>query len=391
MPENAAAEGGFDLGVSEAFGGTVGTANGPSASAVGGAFGGGTSADFGGGRDSNPASQAAAAQNAVSVASGIFGNTGVQTGLLGLAAQFAGTNVNPSLAAPAMSPGVNVDAVFGLGVPGQNPSTGGFLGGDMSPGMAPSVSTTPAAAPTAAPGPGAMVSPNAVMDRGGLQSGNFGPGLLGGTVSLADLAAGNTESVSTGRGGSITSVPGSLESMSFGVPEGMLSASTSTPSQMSTNMANDMTALAASQAIAEAQQNTSPVISLPAINVSPEQIAQDMTQPSIAQTTTTPSTYSEKGLLGKVAQDIAMGFSINPFASRDQQAAQLADKGYSQADIQGYFSRTDATMARNAAEMAASPGGGGRYEDQKKIEDQATLAGGQPQGFFVPRRSARKY
>jgi hypothetical protein len=243
-----------------------------------------------------------------------------------------------------------------------------------------------------------MFSPAEVdvaMDRGGLQSGNFGPGLLGGTVSSADLAAGNM---------STTSVPGATGSVSTNAAgsispaqaSGMVSAIGPLSGGTGTNAAANAAAaaqMAASQAIAEAQQNTSPVISLPAINVSPEQIAQDMTQPSIAQTTTTPSTYSEKGLLGKVAQDIAMGLSINPFASRDQQAAQLAAKGYSQADIQGYFSRTDATVSRNAANVEAAQGAADFKEKTKRKTALASTpsSASQSQGFFVPRRAARMY
>lgn len=385
MPENAAAEGGFGLGTGEAFGGQVGTGN-VSASAVGGAFGGGTAADFGG-RDSNPAAQAAAAQNAISVASGLFSNNAVQAGLLGLAAQLSGTNANPSLGAPAVSPGFNPEAAFGLGTPGLNASTGGFLGTTASPDTAPAADPSGYAmadvtgvsgmtrglggsnmSPADVASPSTQDAVDAAMSRGGLQSGNFGPGLLGGTVSSADLASGNTQSVSTGRGGSVTSTPGSLESMSFGVPEGMLSASTSTPSQMSTNMANDMAALAAAQAIAQSQQDTTPAISAPATNVSPAQIAQDVSLSTTAPaTTTSPSrgifgrnpnapAYADRGLLGKLGMDLAMGLSINPFASREDQAQSLADRGYSQADIDGYFGRTDANIAATNAAVENAVG-----------------------------------
>jgi hypothetical protein len=48
-----------------------------------------------------------------------------------------------------------------------------------------------------------------------------------------------------------------------------------------------------------------------------------------------------------------MGTSANVFANRDKQAENLASKGYSQRDIQDYFARTDATIARDAAQEAA--------------------------------------
>lgn len=401
MPENAAAEGGFGLGAGEAFGGGVGTGS-VSASAVGGAFGGGTAADFGGGDfgGGNPAAQAQAASNAVSVAQGIFGNTGVQQGLLGMAANLSASHA-PT--APGLAPGFDPEAAFGMMAPGLNPSTGGFMG-MAAPGMAPSVDASGYAmadvagvnsmSPADVAAIGTQVDVDAAMNRGGLQSGNFGPGLLGGTVSSANLASGNTSSVSTGRGGSITSTPGSLESMSFGVPEGMLSPSTSTPSQMSTNMANDMSALAAAQAVAQANQATTPAISVaPATNVSPATIAQDISRSTTAPATTTtaPTAYSEKGLLGRIAQDLAMGFSINPFASREDQAAQLAAKGYSQDEIQGYFGRTDASIARDAAARAEAQGAGGRDDIMTTETPAEAEIKKQMQGFTVPRRAFRGF
>lgn len=363
MPENAAAEGGFDLGANEAFGGGVGTGS-VSPSAVGGAFGGGTAADFGGGGFSSPAAQAAAASNAISAAQSVFSNAGIQQGLLGLAANLSASHA-PT--APSMSPGFTPEAAFGLGTPGLNASTGGFLGTTSSPDTAPSygmpdVTGVNSMSPADVAAIGTQVDVDAAMNRGGLQSGNFGPGLPGGTVSSANLASGNTETVSTGRGGSVTSTPGSLESMSFGVPAGLLSASTSTPSQVATNMANDMSALsaaqaAAAQAVADAQQATAP-----STNVSPGTIAQDAARSSAPAAATglnplgqlfsrNPNLpdYADRGLLGKLGMDLAMGLSINPFASREDQAAGLRGRGYSPAEISGYFGRTDATVAANQA------------------------------------------
>jgi hypothetical protein len=59
--------------------------------------------------------------------------------------------------------------------------------------------------------------------------------------------------------------------------------------------------------------------------------------------------YNDRGILGKIGMDLAMGLSVNPFAGREAQAQSLADRGYSQADIDGYFGRTDATVAADRA------------------------------------------
>jgi hypothetical protein len=48
-----------------------------------------------------------------------------------------------------------------------------------------------------------------------------------------------------------------------------------------------------------------------------------------------------------------MGTSAGAFANRDKQAENLASRGYSQREIQDYFARTDATIARDAAQEAA--------------------------------------
>ena len=77
---------------------------------------------------------------------------------------------------------------------------------------------------------------------------------------------------------------------------------------------------------------------------------------TVAQTNTTaPTPYSEKSLVGRIAQDISMGLT-NPFASRETQTQSLLDRGYSQAEIDSYFDRTDATMARNQEMQDNAPG-----------------------------------
>jgi hypothetical protein len=60
-----------------------------------------------------------------------------------------------------------------------------------------------------------------------------------------------------------------------------------------------------------------------------------------------------RSIPGNFARDVKMGTSANVFANRDKQAENLASKGYSQREIQDYFARTDATIARDAAQEAA--------------------------------------
>jgi hypothetical protein len=52
-----------------------------------------------------------------------------------------------------------------------------------------------------------------------------------------------------------------------------------------------------------------------------------------------------------IARDVKMGTSAGLFSGRDKQAENLKSKGFSQADIKDYFARTDATIARNAAQQ----------------------------------------
>ena len=54
-----------------------------------------------------------------------------------------------------------------------------------------------------------------------------------------------------------------------------------------------------------------------------------------------------------IARDVRMGTSAGIFANRDKQAENLASRGFSQREIQDYFARTDANIARSAAEEAA--------------------------------------
>jgi hypothetical protein len=58
-----------------------------------------------------------------------------------------------------------------------------------------------------------------------------------------------------------------------------------------------------------------------------------------------------KSIPGNIARDVKMGASAGVFSGRDKQAENLARKDYSQADIEDYFARTDATIARNKAQQ----------------------------------------
>jgi hypothetical protein len=60
-----------------------------------------------------------------------------------------------------------------------------------------------------------------------------------------------------------------------------------------------------------------------------------------------------RSIPGNFARDVRMGTSANVFANRDKQAENLANRGFSQREIQDYFARTDATIARDAAQEAA--------------------------------------
>jgi hypothetical protein len=60
-----------------------------------------------------------------------------------------------------------------------------------------------------------------------------------------------------------------------------------------------------------------------------------------------------KSVPSNIARDVSMGFSAGLFSNRDTQRANLEEKGYSTAEIDDYFARTDATIARNEAEAAA--------------------------------------
>jgi hypothetical protein len=61
-----------------------------------------------------------------------------------------------------------------------------------------------------------------------------------------------------------------------------------------------------------------------------------------------------KSVPAGISRDVSMGVSAGLFSNRDKQRANLKATGkYTDAQINDYFARTDATLARNAAEAAA--------------------------------------
>ena len=57
-------------------------------------------------------------------------------------------------------------------------------------------------------------------------------------------------------------------------------------------------------------------------------------------------------LPGAIGRDLKMGYQAGLFRGRDTQRENLMEAGYTPAQINDYFARTDATLARNAAEAA---------------------------------------
>lgn len=402
MPGNAAAERGFGLSAGEAFGGEVGTGN-VSPSAVGGTFGGfgpdmGSPADnpaqagrFGLMGTPNSVATAASVQaladrgralaNAAAAARGMLGKSASQLGIGSIVSAQQAVNATVD-AFGTISPSAIADIAEETGVSSQ----------------AVAAMAAQAVSQQAAQEIGRQVDVDAAMNRGGLQSGNFGPGLLGGTVSSADLASGNmsttgipgaTGTVSTNAAGNISPAQASgmvsaIDPLSGGSTRGTntgINTSVDAP-----DIANDMAALAAAQAPAVAPMSVDIPAMVPSVqpaqppamvaptqtNVTPAQIAQSMT------TNTTPAkstgifsrnqdlpAYNERGLLGKIGMDLAMGLSINPFASREDQAQSLASRGYSQADIDGYFGRTDANVAATNAAVENSVGSRDYVSDEQ--------------------------
>jgi len=75
---------------------------------------------------------------------------------------------------------------------------------------------------------------------------------------------------------------------------------------------------------------------------------------------------------GNIARDVRMGAAAGMFGGRERQAENLANRGFSPAEIQDYFARTDATIARTEAERMARSN-----EDRGDAQERARMAGQQ--------------
>jgi len=411
MPENAAAEGGFGLGANEAFGGQVGTGS-LGGSEVGGAqgsFGGG---EFGGGGPSSPAAQAAAASDSIAAAEAVFSNAGVQNGILGMMGLAPGQSQNapaqsmaPSLSAPAIAPGFNPEAVFGMSPPSQNPSTGGLLAGSPAPSMAPSVDPSAYAMPdlpspevVSPAAPAAMVAPTISMaPTMSLADQSFNPeavfgmvapsqnpttgGLLAGSpmpdmAPVADTApAINADPIASyGTGTSAMSVdPAAIGGNLTGLlgtpapaPAMAPAAPAQTPAMSPATIAQDMMAMAPAPAPAMSQSMTS--------------------RPQARPT-------DDRSFLGRTVNDIQMGLSINPFASRQEQAQSLIDRGWNPTDVSNFMARSIDTDRSNQAMIENQVGADGytRILESAAAPLVTAPATSQPVRFYVPRLSARGY
>jgi hypothetical protein len=335
MPENAAAEGGFGLSAGEAFGGQVGTGN-VGASEVGGAFGGG---NFGGGEGpGSPAAQAAAASNAVSVAAGIFGNSGVQNGILGMMGLAPGLSpgspaqsMAPSMYAPDEAQGFNPEAVFGMTAPSMNPSTGGLLAGSPAPDAAPSASMAPSgmfsapAAPTPAPGPSAMISAPS----------QFGPPAIL-SVDKSPTAMPSMDTVP-----SVSMAPPGYD------PIASYGTGTSNMSVNPADIGGDLSGIIGTPATVAPAVSAAPAVS-PAM--APSMTSRPQARPE-----------DSRSLLGRLGQDLAMGLSINPFASRETQTQSLIDRGWNPTDVSSFMARSINTDRQNAANIENQVGAGSTY------------------------------
>lgn len=354
MPENAAAEGGYGLSASEAFGGQVGTGN-VSASEVGGTFGG-FGPDFGGGADdpsqsgqfgmgtptpgnavSNAQALATRAENLAQAAAANRAAAAAASGMRGKAASNLGlgTGVAVAQAQNAINAAMNQKGtVTGQDVAAISAATG------LAPGFVNGLAQE--AAVNAAVN--AAANANAATKGSGL-----------GIGSMMDESINPTVSTTTG----MVSVDENGNIVSYGID------TPAAPTAPGLTTAEEVMSL--DQIDVTAPNVTEQMISEDLMSLAPTATAPTATAPTaIAPTTTAPTqtapttAYSEKGLLGRIAQDISMGLT-NPFASRETQTESLLGRGYSQADIDAYFDRTDATIARDAEAQLNAPGGRDDY------------------------------
>lgn len=76
-----------------------------------------------------------------------------------------------------------------------------------------------------------------------------------------------------------------------------------------------------------------------------------------------------RSIPGNIARDVRMGTAAGLFGGRERQAENLANRGFSPAEIQDYFARTDATIARTEAERMAQSN-----EDRGDAQERARMA-----------------
>ena len=93
-----------------------------------------------------------------------------------------------------------------------------------------------------------------------------------------------------------------------------------------------------------------------------------------------------KSIPSGIANDLKMGWQAGMFRGRDTQRENLMNAGYNPAQIQDYFARTDATLARNAAE-AAMRQDRGDTPPQNPMDKYSELAKGFAQEYNIVGRN----
>jgi len=89
-------------------------------------------------------------------------------------------------------------------------------------------------------------------------------------------------------------------------------------------------------------------------------------------------------LPGAIGRDLKMGYQAGLFRGRDTQRENLMGAGYTPAQINDYFARTDATLARNAAEAAMR---GDRDSAMQPMSNYEDLARGFAQEYNIVGRN----
>lgn len=90
-----------------------------------------------------------------------------------------------------------------------------------------------------------------------------------------------------------------------------------------------------------------------------------------------------RNIPGAIGRDLKMGWQAGMFRGRDTQRENLMEAGYTPAEINDYFARTDATLARNAAEAAMR----GNRDDATMPTNYADLARAFAQEYNVVGRN----